>query len=170
MPAKIRLQRHGRKAHPYFHIVVADSRSPRDGKFIERIGFYNPNTNPATIELDTEKAYEWLTNGAQPTDTVNAILRYKGVLLWKHLMRGVRKGAMTEEQAKAKHDEWMNSKLNKIEAKATRVQKATAERHASIISAKGKSERRNASSTAVEEAPVATENNEATSQEENSAE
>jgi small subunit ribosomal protein S16 len=142
MSVKLRLQRHGRKAHPYFHIVVADARSPRDGKFIERIGFYNPNTNPATIELDTEKAYEWLVKGAQPTDTVNAILGYKGVLMWKHLMRGVRKGALSEDQAKAKHEEFMAHKTKKVEFKEQTVAKALADKHEAIVKAVGKSSRR----------------------------
>jgi len=170
MSVKLRLQRHGRKAHPYFHIVVADARSPRDGKFIERIGFYNPNTNPATIELDTEKAYEWLLNGAQPTDTVNAILGYKGVLMWKHLMRGVRKGALTEEQAKAKHEEFMAGRTKKVEAKEQRVAQAKADKHEAIVKAVGKSERRaakaqEAAATSTEaettEAPASEETNSA---------
>ena len=99
MPVKIRLQRHGRKGQPYFHIVAADARSPRDGKYIERLGFYNPNTNPATIEVDVDSAAQWLVNGAQPTDTARAILSYKGVLYKNHLMRGVKKGAFSEEEA-----------------------------------------------------------------------
>lgn len=91
MPVKMRLARHGRKRYAYYHIVVADSRAPRDGRYIERIGTYNPNTNPATIDLDFDKAYDWLVKGAQPTDTVKAILSYKGVLYKKHLMGGVKK-------------------------------------------------------------------------------
>ena len=96
----------GRKKSPFYHIVIADSRSPRDGRFIERIGSYNPMTKPATIDIDRDKAFEWLNNGAQPTDTVNAILRFKGVLYKKHLMRGVKKGALTIEQANEKHTSW----------------------------------------------------------------
>jgi small subunit ribosomal protein S16 len=117
MPVKIRLQRQGKKGKPYFHIVVADSRSPRDGKYIERLGMYNPNTNPATIEIDVDGAVNWLGKGAQPTDTARAILSYKGVLYKNHLLKGVKKGALTEEQAHTKFDAWMAEKLEKIEAK-----------------------------------------------------
>ncbi|MDP4851565.1 MAG: 30S ribosomal protein S16, partial [Saprospiraceae bacterium] len=106
MAVKIRLQRMGRKKSPFYHIVIADARAPRDGRFIERIGSYNPMTKPATIDIDRDKAFEWLNNGAQPTDTVNAILRFKGVLYKKHLMRGVKKGALTLEQADEKHTSW----------------------------------------------------------------
>lgn len=123
MAVRIRLQRHGRKQAPFYHIVVADSRAPRDGAFIERIGMYNPMTRPATIDIDRMKAYEWLRNGAQPTDTVHAILRFKGILYYKHLMRGVAKGAMTQEDAEMKFRAWIDEKESKI---AARVQ-ATAE-------------------------------------------
>ena len=99
MAVKIRLSRHGKKNAAFFHIVVADSRAPRDGRYIDKIGSYNPNTNPATIELNSEKAIEWLFNGAQPSDTCRSILSYKGVLLSKHLQEGVRKGAITQETA-----------------------------------------------------------------------
>ncbi|MCB0516915.1 MAG: 30S ribosomal protein S16 [Chitinophagales bacterium] len=114
MPVKLRLQRHGKKRKPFYHIVAADSRAPRDGAFIERLGFYNPNTKPATIELDNEKALDWLTKGAQPTDTVRAILRYTGVLYRKHLMRGVTKGAMSLEQADALYGDWIAKKSSQI--------------------------------------------------------
>lgn len=124
MPAKIRLQRHGKKGIPYYHIVVADSRAPRDGKFIERIGAYNPNTNPATIEINFEKALNWLHNGAQPTDTVRAVLSYKGVLYKKHLETGVKKGAITQEMADAQWTAWENQKQAKIEDKRNRVAEA----------------------------------------------
>jgi small subunit ribosomal protein S16 len=110
MAVKIRLQRKGRKQAPFYHIVIADARAPRDGKFIERIGSYNPMTSPATIEIDREKALTWLGNGAQPTDTVAAILRFKGVLLRKHLQVGVKKGAITQEQADAKWASWNDVK------------------------------------------------------------
>ncbi len=116
MPVKIRLQRKGRKQAPFYHIVIADSRSPRDGRFIEKIGTYNPLTVPATIELNNDKAYQWLKNGAQPTDTVRSILRFKGVLYQKHLDRGVSKGAMTPEQASEKLENWIADKQNRIEA------------------------------------------------------
>jgi small subunit ribosomal protein S16 len=117
MPAKIRLQRHGRKRFAYYHIVIADSRAPRDGKNVERIGSYNPNTNPATIDLDFDKALTWLNNGAQPTDTVRAILSYKGVMYKKHLQGGVAKGAFTAEEAEAKFEAWVAEKANKVQSK-----------------------------------------------------
>ena len=121
MPVKMRLARHGKKGAPFYHIVVADSRAPRDGRFIERIGSYNPNTNPASIQLDFDKALNWLHNGAQPTDTVRAILSYEGVLMKDHLLRGVQKGAFNEEQAEAKFTAWKSQKLAAIEAKKTRL-------------------------------------------------
>ena len=117
MSVKIRLSRFGRKRYAYYHIVVADSRAPRDGKFIERIGSYNPNTNPATIDLNFDKALDWLQKGAQPTDTCRAILSYKGVLLKKHLQLGVNKGALTQDQADAKFNAWAAEKDSKIKAK-----------------------------------------------------
>ncbi len=114
MSVKIRLQRRGRKKKPFYHIVVADARAPRDGRFIEKVGIYDPMTKPATIDLDQDLAYEWLMKGAQPTETVRAILKFKGVLYKKHLMRGVQKGALTEEQAMAKWTLWMEEKEAKI--------------------------------------------------------
>ena len=111
---KLRLQRKGRKKKPFYHIVVADSRAKRDGRFIERIGSYNPMTKPATIELDRDAAFEWLGKGAQPTDTVRAILRFKGVMYRKHLMKGVAKGALTEDQAMVKYQAWIDSKEAKV--------------------------------------------------------
>jgi len=117
MPVKIRLARHGRKRNAFYHIVVADSRSPRDGKYIERIGSYNPNTNPATINLDFDKAINWLGNGAQPTDTARAILSYEGVMMKKHLLEGVKKGAFDEAAAEVKFEAWKKEKDAKINAK-----------------------------------------------------
>lgn len=122
MSVKIRLQRHGRKRQPYYHIVVADSRAPRDGKFIERIGSYNPNTNPATIQLDGDKALAWVENGAQPTDTCRAILSYKGVMYRKHLNRGVRKGSFTQEEADKRFSQWLEGKAGKIDQKISNLQ------------------------------------------------
>ncbi|HNZ85814.1 MAG: 30S ribosomal protein S16 [Paludibacteraceae bacterium] len=110
MATKIRLQRHGRKGYAYYHIVVADSRAPRDGKFIERIGSYNPNTNPATVNVNFEKALKWIETGAQPTDTVRNILSREGVMMKKHLLGGVKKGAFTAEEADKKFDAWMKNK------------------------------------------------------------
>ena len=123
MPVKIRLTRRGRKKAPFYHIVVADSRAPRDGRFIESIGKYNPITNPATIELDFDKALDWLLKGAQPTDTCRAILSYKGVMMKKHLLEGVKKGALTEEQAEEKFQSWLKEKESKIQAKVDLLQK-----------------------------------------------
>ena len=124
MPVKIRLARHGRKRHAFYHIVVADSRAPRDGKYIERIGSYNPNTNPATIDLNFDKALTWLKNGAQPTDTARAILSYEGVLMKKHLLEGVKKGAFDEAAAEEKFQAWKQEKLAKINAKKEGLHKA----------------------------------------------
>jgi small subunit ribosomal protein S16 len=117
MATKIRLQRHGKKGKPFYYIVVADARAPRDGKFIERIGSYNPNTNPATIDLNFDKAVNWISTGAAPTDTTKAILSYKGVLYKNHLNGGVIKGALTQEQADAKFTAWLDGKDGKIQAK-----------------------------------------------------
>lgn len=117
MPAKIRLQRHGKKGRPFYHIVVADARAPRDGRFIERLGSYNPNTNPATIDIQLDKSVQWLQNGAQPTDTCRAILSYKGVMMRKHLQDGVTKGAITQEVADQRFAEWMTARDAKVQAK-----------------------------------------------------
>ncbi|WP_026451281.1 30S ribosomal protein S16 [Aequorivita capsosiphonis] len=124
MPVKIRLQRRGKKGKPYFWIIAADGRSKRDGKYLEKIGFYNPTTNPAQIDLDVDKAVTWLQNGAQPTDTVRAILSYKGALLKNHLAGGVRKGALTEEQAEAKFNEWLETKKGSIDSKRATLTEA----------------------------------------------
>ena len=121
MPAKIRLQRQGRKFKAIYSIVVADSRAPRDGKFIESLGQYNPNSNPATIILDFNKALEWLQKGAQPTDTCRAILSYKGVLYKKHLLEGVKKGAFDEAEAEKRFQAWMTEKEQKVQAKKDQI-------------------------------------------------
>jgi len=117
MPAKIRLQRKGKKGQPFYHIVIADGRAPREGRFIERIGTYNPLTKPAEIDLNFDKAIDWMQKGAQPTDTVKAILSYKGVLYKFHLLQGVKKGAMTPEQAEEKFQAWASEKQAKIVSK-----------------------------------------------------
>jgi len=114
MPVKIRLARRGRRKRPYYHVVIADARAPRDGKFIETLGSYNPMTVPATIEIDRDKAYDWLMKGAQPTDTVRALLKFKGVYYRKHLMRGVEKGAMSEDKAMELYNQWIDAKEVKI--------------------------------------------------------
>ena len=116
MATKIRLQRHGRKNYAFYPIVIADSRAPRDGKFIERIGSYNPNTNPATITLNFERALYWVNCGAQPTDTVRTILSNEGVLLMKHLQGGVKKGAFDEAEAQRRFDTWKSKKTATTEA------------------------------------------------------
>ena len=122
MPARIRLQRHGKKNQPFYHIVVADGRAPRDGKFIEKLGTYNPLTNPATIELNFDSAVNWIKNGAQPSDTVRRILSYKGVLLRRHLQIGVEKGAISQEVADVRFNEWLQAKEAKINSKKSDVE------------------------------------------------
>ena len=121
MAVKIRLARHGKKGYAFYHIVAADSRAPRDGKFIEKLGTYNPNTNPATIDLKFDRALDWLLKGAQPTDTCRAILSYKGVMYKKHLLGGVAKGAFTEAEAEAKFNKWAEEKQGKIDAKSNKL-------------------------------------------------
>ena len=135
MPVKIRLQRHGKKGKPFYWIVAADSRSKRDGKFLDKLGIYNPNTNPATIDLNVDGAVKWIENGAQPSDTARAILSYKGVMLKKHLNGGVRKGALTEEQAEAKFTAWLEEKEAKVQAKADGLSKANAKSRAKALEA-----------------------------------
>jgi len=131
MAVKIRLARRGRRKAPFYHIVIADARAPRDGKFIEKIGSYNPMTVPATIDLDSEKAVEWIGKGAQPTDTARAILRFKGVMYRMHLLRGVKKGALTQEQADKMYAEKVDAKNAKIEARiAETLAKRDAQRKA----------------------------------------
>ena len=127
MAVKIRLQRKGKKGKPFYHIVIADARAPRDGRFIEKIGTYNPLTVPATIDLDRDKAFDWLNKGAQPTDTVRAILRFKGLGYRKHLQRGVKKGALTQEKADEMYKDWIEAKEAKI---AKRREKAEEEKRA----------------------------------------
>lgn len=122
MAVKIRLSRHGKKGYAFYHIVVADSRAPRDGRFIEKIGTYNPNTNPATIDLKIDKAVQWLNNGAQPTDTCRAILSYKGVLLKKHLLEGVKKGAFSEDVANQRFNAWLEEKNKKVQDKKNQLE------------------------------------------------
>ncbi len=152
MPVKIRLQRHGKKGKPFYWIVAADSRAKRDGKFLDKLGVYNPNTNPATIDLNVDGAVQWLENGAQPTDTARAILSYKGALLKKHLNGGVRKGALTEEQAEAKFTAWLEEKAAKVQAKADGLSKADAEAKAKALEAeKAVNEARIAAATPVVE-------------------
>jgi len=152
MPVKIRLQRHGKKGKPYYWIIAADARSKRDGKYLEKLGAYNPNTNPATIELDVDGAVKWLQNGAQPTDTARAILSYKGAMLKNHLAGGIRKGALTEEQAEAKFMAWVEEKASKIDSKKDILAKAEADAKAKALEAeKAANEARIAAAIPVEE-------------------
>ena len=170
MSVKIRLQRHGKKGKPFYWIVAADARAKRDGRFLEKIGTYNPNTNPATIDLNLDSAVQWLHNGAQPTDTARAILSYKGALLKHHLDGGVRKGALTQEQADAKLAAWLESKAGKVDAKKAGLSKAEADAKAKALKAeKEANEKRIAAQAeaakveeAAEEAPATEENNEET--------
>ena len=138
MAVKIRLSRHGKKNAAFFHIVVADSRAPRDGRYIDKIGSYNPNTNPATIELNSEKAIEWLFNGAQPSDTCRRILSYKGVLLRKHLQEGVRKEAITQEVADQKWNAWVAEKDSKVSSKNSNLELSNREAKKTAIAAEAK--------------------------------
>jgi len=135
MSVKIRLQRHGKKGKPFYWIVAADARAKRDGKYLEKIGTYNPNTNPAIIDLNVDKAVEWLQNGAQPTDTAKNILSYKGAMLKNHLVGGIRKGALTQEQADAKFAAWLEEKEAKISAKQDGLSKAEADAKAKALAA-----------------------------------
>jgi small subunit ribosomal protein S16 len=135
MSVKIRLQRHGKKQKPFYWIVAADARSKRDGRYLEKLGTYNPNTNPATIDLNLDQTVQWLHNGAQPTDTARAILSYKGALLKHHLDGGIRKGALTQEQADAKLAAWIESKANKVDSKKEGLSKAQADAKAKALKA-----------------------------------
>jgi small subunit ribosomal protein S16 len=138
MSVKIRLARHGRKQHAYYHIVVANSRAPRDGRFIERIGSYNPNTNPATIDLDFEKAISWLFKGAQPTDTTRSILSHEGVLMKKHLLDGAKKGAFSEADAELKFEAWKKEKESKIQASKDKLNSTQLEEKKARLKAESK--------------------------------
>ena len=154
MPVKIRLQRHGKKGKPYFWIIAADSRAKRDGKFLEKIGSYNPTTNPAQIELDVDSAVKWLQNGAQPTDTARAILSYKGALMKNHLAGGVRKGALTEEQAEAKFNEWLANKTGSIDHKKASLAEAKEKAKAEKLAAEKAVSDKRAAEAAAANAPA----------------
>ncbi|MFT5736914.1 MAG: small subunit ribosomal protein S16 [Maribacter sp.] len=135
MPVKIRLQRHGKKGKPFYWVVAADARAKRDGKFLEKLGIYNPNTNPATIEINVDNAVQWLQNGAQPTDTARAILSYKGVMLKNHLLGGLRKGALTEEQVEEKFNAWLEEKDVSVATKVGGLDKVKADAKAKALEA-----------------------------------
>jgi small subunit ribosomal protein S16 len=157
MATKIRLQRFGKKGKPFYHVVVADSRAPRDGKFIERIGSYNPNTNPATIDLNFDKALDWMNKGAQPTDTARAILSYKGVLYKKHLQGGVAKGAFDEATADARFEEWLTGKAAKIEGKIESLSTSKADAKKAVLAAEAKKKAEIAAAIAAKNTPPAEE-------------
>jgi small subunit ribosomal protein S16 len=157
MATKIRLQRHGKKGKPFYYIVVADARAPRDGRFIERIGSYNPNTNPATIDINFDKTLDWVNSGAQPTDTCRAILSYKGVLYRKHLQGGVAKGALTAEQADEKFQAWLDQKDGKITGKKSTLTSAKEEARKAALAAEAKKKEDKAAAIAAKNAPVAEE-------------
>ena len=152
MPVKIRLQRHGKKGKPFYWIVAADSRAKRDGKYLEKLGTYNPNVNPAEIDLNIDGAVQWLQNGAQPTDTARAILSYKGAMMKKHLAEGVRKGALTEEQAEEKFNNWVEEKAKAVANKREKLDDAKAKAKAKALEAeKAANEARVAVAAAAEE-------------------
>jgi small subunit ribosomal protein S16 len=180
MATRIRLQRHGKKSKAFFHLVVADSRAKRDGKFIEKLGVYNPNTNPATIDINFDSALNWLRTGAETSETARAILSYKGVLYKNHLLNGVKKGALTEADVETKFAAWLAEKDNKINAKKDNLTKSAAQLKADALKAEEASKDAKAKAIEakntpaveeVEEEIAATEeNNEEASTEETSAE
>ena len=159
MPVKIRLQRHGKKGKPFYWVVAADARAKRDGRYLEKIGTYNPNTNPATVDINIDQAVKWLENGAQPTDTAKTLLSYRGALLKHHLNGGVRKGAFSEEEAEKRFTAWLEEKQAKIQAKVDGLSKAEATALAERLAAeKEVNEKRIAAQQAAEapaEAPAA---------------
>ena len=157
MATKIRLQRHGKKGKPFYYIVVADARAPRDGRFIERLGSYNPNTNPATIDINFDKTLDWVNNGAQPTDTCRAILSYKGVLYKKHLQGGLKKGALTEEQVESKFQEWLDHKDNKITGKKESLSTAKQDARKAALAAEAKKKEERAAAIVAKNTPPAEE-------------
>lgn len=166
MAVKLRLQRHGRGKRPFYHIVATDSRARRDGRYIERIGDYNPLTKPATINVDVDKAVDWLQKGAEATDTVNAILKYKGVLVKKHLMRGVAKGAFTLEVAEEKFQQWLDEHKNAVLDHQKKHHKDKAEINAKLLAEETKKrearEQKRADALAAAQAATAAANAEAT--------
>ena len=155
MPVRIRLQRHGKKGKPFYWIVAADGRSKRDGKFLEKLGIYDPNTNPATIEVKMDESVEWLNNGAQPSETAKRILSYKGVLLKHHLLGGVRKGALTEEQAEAKFQAWVAEKEKSVAKKEENLSKAQQEERKKALEAEKEVADKRAQAIAEAELPEA---------------
>ncbi len=161
MAVKIRLQRHGKKDAAFFHVVVSDGRAPRDGKFIEKLGIYNPNTNPATIDINFDSTLSWILKGAQPTDTARAILSYTGVMMKKHLLGGVKKGALTEAQAEQKFNKWLQEKQGKVSGKKDRLSSEKQNQANARLKAETASKQAKAAKVAAKSVPAATENNEA---------
>ena len=166
MAVKIRLQRHGKKGKPFYWVVAADARSKRDGRYLQKLGTYNPNTNPATIELKTDDCIKWLQNGAQPTNTARTILSYKGVLLKNHLLKGVQKGALSEKEAEKRFETWVKEKQSTVDGKIADLNKKEEDKKTTILSLeKEASEKRKlkaeeaikAQNESVEEAPAAEE-------------
>ena len=161
MATKIRLQRHGKKRKPFYHIVIADARAKRDGRYIEKIGTYNPVTNPATIDLDIDTAVNWLSKGAQPTDTARAILSYTGALYKNHLRKGIVKGALTEADAEKKFAAWLEEKESKIQSKKDSLVKSSAEAKAKVIASEKEANDARAAEIAAKNAPEVEETPEA---------
>ena len=164
MPVKIRLQRHGKKGKPFYWVVAADARSKRDGRYLEKLGTYNPNTNPATVDINIDQAVKWLENGAQPTDTAKTLLSYRGALLKHHLNGGVRKGAFTEEEAEKRFAAWLEEKQTKIQAKVDGLSKVEATALAERLAAEKEVNEKRLAAQQATEAPAdvpATEGDEA---------
>jgi small subunit ribosomal protein S16 len=154
MAVKIRLQRHGKKDRAFFHIVVADSRSPRDGAFIEKLGVYNPTTNPATIDMNFDSTLNWVMKGATPSDTCRAILSYKGVMMKKHLLEGVAKKALTADQAENKFAAWLTEKEGKISGKKDRLATESKSEAKNRLAAEGKAKEAKAAKAAAKNAAI----------------
>ncbi len=153
MPVRIRLQRHGKKGKPFYWVVAADARSKRDGKYLEKLGTYNPNTHPATVDLDVDASVKWLQNGAEPTNTVKAILSTKGVLLKHHLVKGVAKGALTEEQVEERFAQWLAEKERAVQALNSSLDKAKADAKAKALEAEKEANEKRAAAIAAANAP-----------------
>ena len=170
MAVKIRLRRMGAKKAPFYRIVVADSRYPRDGRFIEEVGYYDPTKEPSVVKVDEEKAKKWISNGAQPTDTCRAILSYKGVLYKKHLLGGVAKGAFSESDAEAKFNKWMGEKESKIAAKVNKLAADANSAEKAALAAEAKIKEARAAALAEKKAAAAAEAAEAAAAEETPAE
>ena len=153
MPVRIRLQRHGKKGKPFYWIVAADSRSKRDGKFLEKLGIYNPNTHPATVELDVERSVQWMQNGAEPTNTARHLLSFKGAMLKLHLVKGVAKGALTEEQVEERFQAWLSEKEKSNQSKIDEINKSSDDQRAKALEAEKEVSEKRAAEIAAANAP-----------------